>query len=150
MAADRATDGEDIECVERISIGQIAHSMGYTGVDEMDCGVESGDLGGRVELQVVWFGHRDADIFTDHVGGERAGDRFEGDTIGDVITEVGGEAAEATGAIAAHFGFAAIGIVVAEAEVCAVLRGFDREQSVGADATVAVAEGFDRLCIEFD
>jgi len=31
-----------------------------------------------------------------------------------------------------------------------VLRGFDREQSVGADATVAVAEGFDRLCIEFD
>jgi hypothetical protein len=30
------------------------------------------------------------------------------------------------------------------------LRGFDCEQSVGADAAVAVAEGFDRLRVELD
>ncbi|MEN9535045.1 MAG: hypothetical protein RIR37_318 [Verrucomicrobiota bacterium] len=98
----------------------------------------------------MWFGHRDTNIFTHHVCGERAGDGFESDAIGNTFAEVRGEAAKATRSIAAHFGFAAIGVVIAESVVRAVLRRFDCQQSVGAYAAVTIAEGFDRLSIKLD
>ena len=53
------------------------------------------------------------------------------------------EAREAARAVAAHVGFAAVSVVVAHAEVRAVLRGLDGEQAVGPDAAVAVAQAGD-------
>ena len=98
----------------------------------------------------MWFGHRDANIFTDHVCGERAGDGFESDVISNTFAEMRGEATKAPRSIAAHFGFAAIGVVIAEAVVRAELSGFNSQQSVGANSAVTVAERFDRSGIELD
>ena len=75
---------------------------------------------------------------------------FEGHALEDDFPEVGGEAAEAARAIAAHFGFAAVGVVVAETEVRAFPGGLHGKQSVRADAAVAITEGGDGVGVEVD
>ena len=61
---------------------------------------------------------------------------------------MGGEAAEAARAVAAHLGFAAVGVVITETEIRAFRGGLDGEQSVGSDAAVAVAESGDGVGVE--
>ncbi|MEY5019715.1 MAG: hypothetical protein RLZ22_803 [Verrucomicrobiota bacterium] len=50
VTANCATNGKDIESVQRFSIGQVAHGMRDTRVDEMDGGGESVNFGESVEL----------------------------------------------------------------------------------------------------
>ena len=53
------------------------------------------------------------------------------------------KAAKAARAIAAHLGFAAVGVVVTHFEVATVGGWFHTEQTIGSDAAMAVAELFD-------
>lgn len=59
------------------------------------------------------------------------------------------EPAKATRAVAAHFGFTSVGIVIAKTEIRAFLRGFHGQQAVRADASVAIAERGDGIAIQF-
>jgi hypothetical protein len=118
------------------------------GIDEMDRGIETGDFDAGVEFEILRDRHGDADIFTDHFGGEGSGDRFKGHTLREFWQKMSGESAEATGTIAAHFCFSAVGIVVAEPEIRAIFRGFHGQQAIGADAAVAIAKSFDGFGVE--
>jgi hypothetical protein len=51
-----------------------------------------------------------------------------------------GEAGKAPRAIAAHFGFAAIGVVVPHAKVCAVGRSLQKENSIRAHPPMPIAD----------
>ena len=110
--------------------------------------IEAGDGGAGVELEILWLGHRNADIFAHHFRREGAGDGLEGHPVRDFLQQVRGETPETARAVAAHFRLAAIGIVIAEFEIRAFFGGFDRQQTVRADAAVAVAEGFDGFGVE--
>ena len=109
----------------------------------MERAVESGDRGSGVELQVLGLGHGDAHVLADHFRRQSAGDGFESDFLQDDFPEMCGEAAEAARAVAAHFRFAAVGIVIAEAEIRAIPGRLHGEQAIRPDAAVAVAEGGD-------
>jgi hypothetical protein len=76
-------------------------------------------------------------------GGDEAGGSFEGDGSVVVGRELVDESGEAARSVAAHFGFAAVGVVVAHAEVGLGFGLLNEEESVGADAAVAVAEAGD-------
>ena len=76
-------------------------------------------------------------------GGDEAGGGFEVD--GAVVggRELVDEPGKAAGAVAAHFCFPAVGVVITHAEVGLGFGLFDEEESVGTDAAVAVAEAGD-------
>jgi len=150
VTADRAAVVEDVECIESFRAFDEGDDVRDAGVDEMERAAEAGDRGAGVELEVLGLGHGDADVLADHLGGEGAGDGFEGDFLENDFPEVGGEAAEAARAVAAHFGFAAVGVVVAETEIRAFPGGLHGEQAVGADAAIAVAERGDGVGVEVD
>ena len=59
-----------------------------------------------------------------------------------------GETRKATRAIAAHLRFAAIGVVVAHAEIGAVARRLDDKDAVRADAAMAIAQARDLFSLE--
>jgi hypothetical protein len=50
------------------------------------------------------------------------------------------EARKTPRAVTAHFGFAAIGVVVPHAKVCAVGRSLQKENSIRAHATMPIAD----------
>lgn len=87
--------------------------------------------------------HAEGDLVAAEGGGDEAGGSFEGD--GAVVggRKLVDESGEAAGAVAAHFGFPAVGVVITHAEVGLGFGFFDEEESVGADAAVAVAEAGD-------
>ena len=118
----------------------------------MDIIVESIDAGTGLELEILRLGHGDANVFIDEFCSECAGDGLEGNGGGDVllVAKVGGEEAEAASSVSTHFGFAAIGIVVAELEVGTFLGWFDGEKPIGTDAAMAIAEGGDGVLVEGD
>jgi hypothetical protein len=71
------------------------------------------------------------------------GEGFEADGVGE-MQQAGSEAGEAARAVAAHLGFAPIGIVVAHPKVgLGGGGGFCANEAVGTDATVTVAEACD-------
>ena len=122
--------------------------MGDPGVDEVDGEGGIGDREGLGWAPVVGFAHAEADLVAVEGGADDACGGFEGDGIEGPVAEEVGEAGEAAGTVAAHFGFAAVGVVVAHAEVGSGLSGFDGEETVCADAAVAVAQGGDLRAAE--
>ena len=92
--------------------------------------------------------HIERDEIAFVLGRDHAGLGFEAQRRGFFRHETGGVAREATGAIAAHFGLAAIGVIVAHAEVGLAIGGFDGEQSISSHAAMAVAEAGDGFSIQ--
>lgn len=149
VVADGAAVGDDIEGVEGLGITDEGDDVRHPGVEEVERGIEAGDFGVEDELEVLGIGHGDADVVADHRRAEGADGGLEGDFFQDDLAEVGDEAAEATRTIAAHFSLAAVGIVITEAEIRALLGGFHGEQAVGADAAVAITQRGDGVAVEF-
>jgi len=50
------------------------------------------------------------------------------------------EAGKTASAIAAHFGFAAIGVVVTHAKICAVGRSLQKQYSIRTDPAMSIAD----------
>lgn len=150
VMTDRAAVVEDVEFIQRFGTFEEGHDVRHAGVDEMEGGIDAWDFSVGIELQALRLGHGDADVVADHFCGQGADDGFEGDFFQHDLTEMRGETTKTAGTISAHFGFAAVGIVVTEAKVGAFFGGFDGEKAICTDAAVAVAEGGDGVGVEVD
>ncbi len=94
------------------------------------------------EPEIVRLAHLERDQFADELRADHPGGGFEGQLLERTRRPVG-VAREAAGAVAAHFRFAAVGIVVAHAEIGAVRGTFQEEHAVGPDPAMAIADARD-------
>src|SRR5581483_530168 len=78
---------------------------------------------------------------------DHAGWRFERNLFPG-LCDFGRKTREATRAVAAHFGFAAVSVVVTHAKIRAVLRLLDQKNTVGADAAMTIADVRDLFATE--
>jgi len=101
-------------------------------------GCKGGDW--RVELEADGVRHVDADFFANEFRLEGAGDGLEGEGCTVAAEKSGGVAAKTTGAITAHFRFAAVGIIVTEFDISIAFGRFDCDVAIRSDAAVAIAE----------
>ena len=138
-----AEAGTELADIDGIDVVKEDDGVGDAGVEAVDGEEFAGDREGLVELEVEGGAHVDAHLAVFKLGRDHAGEGFEADEFEGVAVEVIDEATEAAGAVAAHFGFTAVGIVVAHFEVAAFGGGFDEEEAIGTDAAVAVAEACD-------
>ena len=104
-------------------------------------------MAGSVEFHAMGEGtglaHAEGDLVAAQGGGDEARWSFKGDPAVACGRESVDETGKAACAIAAHFGFPAVGVVVTHAEVGLGFGLFDQEESVGPDAAVAIAEAGD-------
>ena len=113
--------------------------MGHAGVDGVDGEGRAVQREALVQPHPLRFAHREADVVADELCGDHSGDGFKTELAGDA-REPSRKPGEAARAVAAHLGFAAVGIVVAHPKIRAVLGGFDRQEPVGPHAAMPVAK----------
>jgi hypothetical protein len=133
---------------ERMDVGAVEvidedHGVRDAGMDRVDSECFSGGVEFHAIGEGTGLAQGEGDLVAAEGGGDQAGGGFKGD--GAVLggRELVDESGKAAGAIAAHFGFPAVGVVVAHAEVGLGFGLFDEEESVGPDAAVAVAKAGD-------
>ena len=135
-----AEGGAELVDVGAVEVVDEEHGVGDAGVDRVD----GEGLSGGVESDGVGEGsglaHSEGDLVAAQGGADEAGGGFEAERAVFGGRELVDEAGEAAGTVAAHFGFAAVGIVVAHAEVGFGFGALDEKDSIGADAAVAVAQ----------
>ena len=117
----------------------------------MNGGLADGKLDLFVEAKVVWVGEIHADTVAFERGGDDTGDGFKtGAAIGggDGALDVAGKTA---GAVAAHFGSAAVVVIKIPGPVGFALAGGDEEhKAIGADTALAMADLHDIVGLKFD
>ncbi len=142
--------------IEDIGIFQIVHKANdvrHAGVEEMEVAGEAFDFSGGVEREIFRFRHGDADFFADDFRGEGSGDGFKrnaGRKFFIFVAKVCGEETKATRAVAAHFRFAAIGVVVTEFVIGSFFRWLHRQQSIRTNPAMTIAERGDGVIVEGD
>ncbi len=140
-AADGAALRDDVGL---LGVGHEDDGVWHAGVHEMILDLAPAEVGALVELCVGWRGQVDADVVANVFRGDEAGGRGEVDALGIGAAQGMDEAGEAAGAVAAHLGFATVGIIIAHAEIgVGAVGGFNREHAVGPDAEMAVAKPLD-------
>ena len=115
--------------------------MGDAGVEEMDFEFRTvhGEEGGGAIVRGVAHGEFDMAVLQ-KIRTDESGLSFEGNGGLCGAEKPCAVAGETTRAVAAHFGLAAVAVMVAHPEVGTAFGGFDREEAIGSDAAVAVAE----------
>lgn len=112
-------------------------------VDTVNVEGVASDREGLIEFEVEGGAHVDAHLAVFELGRDHAREGFEANETQRVAMEVIDETSEAAGSVSAHFCFTAICVVVAHFEVAAFGGGFDKEETVCANAAMAVAEAGD-------
>ena len=111
--------------------------VGDAGIDGVNGEGKVGDLEWGIEGEGVGEAHVNLDEIADAMADDFAREGFEVNRAR-LGADFLGETGEAAGPISAHFGFTAVGVVVAHAEVGGGLGGFDSDEAIGADAAMAV------------
>ena len=131
-----------------VYVGQVVDEndgVGDAGIQRVDGQVASLDGEFFMKCERVRFAHAELHAVALKFGADDAGHGFEAHRRQGEIVETIDIPCEAPGAIAAHFGLAAIGIVIAHPEIGSLLRRFYGQQPIGADAAVTIAQAGDLL-----
>ncbi len=134
--------------VDVMHIGHEDDGVGDAGVQRVDGQVASANGELQVEGERMRVAHAERDEIVLEFGADDAGDGFEADRRQREPVQAVDETGETARAVAAHLDLPAIGIVIAHPVVRVVLRRLDREQSVGADAAIPVAECGDHRLVQ--
>ena len=113
--------------------------VGYAGIQRMDDELRGPRAQGLVEREGVRFAHLDLHVVANHLRPNQSGHRLEGNIAsfpGDLLRKP----RKAARAVATHLGLATVVVVVTHPKIRVRLRGLDDEQTVRANATMAVAK----------
>ncbi len=116
-------------------------ACGHACVHKMILNLTPAEISALIQLRLGWRGQADAHLVADILAGNQARRRRESNPLGIDAAQRMDEPREATRAVAAHLGLAAIGVIITHAEIgIRLVRRLGREQAIGANPKMPVAK----------
>lgn len=139
MVTNRGAEPQDINPAEIIDKNNGVRNPGIHRVDFVGFPV---DLKGVAKTEVKRFAKLNANIFAEELRFDRSGNGLERGRFKRAAFELVHKAGKASRTVAAHFGFAAVRVVVAHPVIGSILRRLDCEKPVCSDSTLTLADFF--------
>ena len=112
--------------------------MWHTTINKMRSDLFVFERNFQIETQAFRLAHLEGDAFTMQSRADHAGRRLKGKRL-HRTRDATREARKTPRAIATHFGFAAIGVIVSHAKICAVRRLLQDQNSIRTHPSMPIA-----------
>ncbi len=113
--------------------------MWHTTINKMRSDLFVFERNFQIETQAFRLAHLEGDAFTVQLRADHAGRRLKRKRL-HRTRDATREARKTPRAIATHFGFAAIGVIVSHAKICAVRRSLQNQNSIRANPSMPIAD----------